>query len=62
MAEIWMGSDLLAEIGTSDDRQLTIEICPRVDGTPWRINVDRLVRAIELGKQKLSQPSPFRVD
>jgi hypothetical protein len=62
LAEIWVGSDLLAELGPRDDRQLILDLCPRVDGSHWRISADSLIRAIERAKEKLSQPSPFRID
>jgi hypothetical protein len=62
LAEIWIGGELLAELGQGDDGNLIFEFSPRADGTSWRLEVELLLRAIETAREKLAQPSPFRVE
>jgi len=52
VAEIFWGNDQWAEIN-QERENLEVEFYPRTDGSPWRINYDDALKALEQAKEKL---------
>ena len=52
VAEIFLGDMQWAEIN-QERENLEVEFYPRTDGSPWRINYDDALKALEQAKQKL---------
>lgn len=52
VAEIFWGNDQWAEIN-QERENLEVEFYPRTDGSPWRINYDDALKALEQAKQRL---------
>ena len=52
VAEIFWGNDQWAEVN-HERQDLEVEFYPRPDGSPWRINYDDALKALEQAKQRL---------
>jgi len=53
VAEIFFGENQFAEINQEGD-QLTVEVYPTQDGTPWSIPYSALVAALDEAKRRLT--------
>jgi hypothetical protein len=52
VASIMVGTHEFAEVN-QEAAVLQVEVYPRQDGEPWRLDYEGLVRALELAKERL---------
>ena len=55
VAEIWLGSEMIAEV-TGENENLAVELYARRSGSSWSLDYEQLLRALSEAKARLLQP------